>query len=250
MEGITRSLNTIWVVAKQEFTLLFNSPVMYFIGGAWLFFNGLIFMLNFTQMNAGARPPEIGSTLSTMVFMLLFFAPAVTMRLVSDELRAGTHELLFTSPVRDWEIITGKWLAVFLVFTIFILLTAVAPLILILRGDPEIGPMLAAYLGLWLAAAGMLAVGVLFSATTQYQLVAFLLTLVTLLALWLIQPVTQLITNPTVSEWMTELSLLGHTTNFIQRSIIDPVDIAYFVALTIICLFLASQALTSRRYTG
>ena len=250
MDAIGRSLSTIWVITKQEFNLLFNSPVIYFIGGIWLLLNSSFFMLNFTQMNTGQRPPEIGSTINTMIFLLIFLAPAITMRLVSEELNQGTHELLFTAPIRDWEIIIGKWLGSFLALTIFILLTGVYPLILALRGTPDPGSIGAAYLGLWLAAGATLAIGILASSLTKYQLVSFLVSFSILLALWLAQIITQLIRNPQVSEVISELSLNTHAANFVQRSLIDPVDVAYFVGMTVISLFLAAQILGSRRYTG
>jgi ABC-2 type transport system permease protein len=250
MDAIGRSLSTIWVVTKQEFNLLFNSPVIYFIGGIWLLFNSIFFMLNFSQMNTGTRPPEIGSTINTMIFMLLFFAPAITMRLVSEELSQGTHELLFTSPIRDWEIIVGKWLGAFLALSIFILLTGIYPLILALRGTPDPGSIGAAYLGLWLAAGTMLAIGTLASSLTRYQLVSFLVSLSILLVLWLAGILTQLINNPELADILSEFSINTHASNFVQRSLIDPVDVAYFVGMTIISLFLAAQILGSRRYTG
>src|SRR5687767_4113834 len=120
MEGFQRSLHTLWTIFKQEFSLYWLSPIAYIVGGIWLFFSGVFFAYYLGLVNqsgamamfgGGADPNQaIQGTLSPMAFLLMFLAPALTMRLVAEEIRSGTHELLLTAPVRDWEIIVGKWL--------------------------------------------------------------------------------------------------------------------------------------------
>src|SRR5215212_7457826 len=129
MEGISRSLHTLWTIFKQEFSLYWISPIAYIVGAIWLFFSGVFFSYYLSQLNQSSGFSFFGSmspnealtgTLSPMAFLLMFLAPALTMRLVSEEIRSGTHELLLTSPIRDWEIIVGKWLGAWGVFTVFI----------------------------------------------------------------------------------------------------------------------------------
>jgi ABC-2 type transport system permease protein len=249
MQGIGRSLRAVWVILKHDFNLYFQSPIVYLIGAVWLFLAGGFFSLSLSYINQGVMEPSIQSMLDPMVFLMIFIAPALTMRLVSEELRAGTHELLFTAPVRDWEVIVGKWLAVWAVFSIFILLTAPMPFILVMRGNPDQGLILTGYLGLWLMGGATLAIGVLASSLTQYQLIAFMISLGTFVFLWVAQGVTQFINNETLLDVFSEISFIPHYQNLIDRAIIDPVDIAYFVGMIAIALFLATQMLSTRRWS-
>jgi ABC-2 type transport system permease protein len=184
-----------------------------------------------------------------MAFLVMFLAPALTMRLVSDEVRSGTHELLLTAPVRDWEIIVGKWLGAWGAFTVFILLTLPYAFILTWRGTPDQGLMITGYLGYWLWAGTVLAVGVLASALTQYQLVAFMIGEGVALLLFLADRISQLITQPTIGEALSQLTITEHYhRTMLDSGLIDPVDLAYFIGLIAICLFLATQVLSTRRW--
>jgi ABC-2 type transport system permease protein len=249
MQSIGRSLRAVWVILKHDFNLYFQSPIVYLIGAVWLFLAGGFFSLALSAMNQGALEPSLQPMLDPMVFLMIFIAPALTMRLVSEELRAGTHELLFTAPVRDWEIIVGKWLAVWAVFTIFILLTAPMPFILVMRGNPDQGLILTGYLGLWLMGGATLAIGVLASSLTQYQLIAFMISLGAFVFLWVAQGVTQLINSELLLDVFSEISFIPHYQNLVSRAIIDPVDITYFVGMIAIALFLATQMLSTRRWS-
>ncbi len=254
MEGFQRSLHALWTIFKQEFSLYWISPIAYLVGGAWLLMAGFFFSLALNSFNnpnpfmGGGEPNMIGM-LAPMAFLLMFLAPALTMRLVADEVRSGTHELLMTSPVRDWEIIVGKWLGVWGVFTVFILLTLPWAFLLVSRGTPDQGMMIAGYLGYWLWAGAVLAIGVLTSTITQYQLVAFMIGEGIALMLFLADSVGQLVTNPAISNVLTELTLTDHyQRSMLYQGIIKPLDLAYFIALIAICLFLATQILSMRRW--
>ncbi len=249
MREIGRSFRTMWVIFKHEFSLYFISPIVYFIGSVWLLIAGFFFANSLSFFNQGFAEPTMAYTLSPMGFLMIFIAPALTMRLVSDEIRAGTHELLFTSPVRDWEIIVGKWLASWAVITIFILITLLYPALLVWRGSPDQGVILTGYLGLWLLSGATLAVGVLASSLTQYQLVAFIVGLAATLFLWLADSGSNLIMNPTIVEILTQIGTRTHFRDqLLSRGLIDPVDIVYFVGIMAISLFLATQILGTRRW--
>src|SRR5689334_9442115 len=103
MEGISRSLHTLWTIFKQEFSLYWISPIAYIVGAIWLFFSGVFFSYYLGSLNqssgglslfgGGMTPNQaLQGTLSPMAFLLMFLAPALTMRLVADEIRSGTHE--------------------------------------------------------------------------------------------------------------------------------------------------------------
>jgi ABC-2 type transport system permease protein len=248
---MNRSLRTLWIIFKHEFRLYFVSPLVYLIGAVWLFLAGGFFSLGlYFNINPGLSEPSMIDMFGPMVFLMIFIAPGLTMRLVSDELRAGTHELLFTAPIRDWEIILAKWLAVWAVFSVFILATVIFPAILVLRGNPDVGLILTSYLGLWLMAGTTLACGVFASTLTQYQPVAFMIGLGITLFLWVSQAISNLFTSTILSEAFIEIGLNNHYQNLISRAIIDPVDIAYFIGLSAIFLFLSTQILTTRRWSA
>lgn len=249
MQGIGRSLRALWTIFKHEFNMYFGSPLIYFISAVWLFLAGGFFSLSLVYFHNYPVEPSM-SSLATIGFLMVFFAPALTMRLISEELRNGTHELLFTAPVRDWEIVVAKWLAVWAVFTLFMIVTLIFPLILIWRGNPDTGLILTSYLGLWLFSGATLAIGVFASALTQYQLVAYLLTAGSLVLLWLTQGISQSFSSGSVQTVMQELSIQLHFTNLINRAVIDPMDIAYFVGVMAIFLFLATQSLSTRRWSA
>lgn len=250
MQNISRSLRSLWIVYKNEFRLFFASPIVYFIGGVWLFFCGIFFAYIFSYMNQGQAPVDMTFPLGQMIIILIFASPALTMRLVAGELRAGTHELLLTMPVREWEIIVGKWLAVWSVFSLYILVMLIYPLILFLTGNPEPGLIFTGYLGIWLLAGVTLAIGIFASAVTQYQAVSYMIGLGIQLFVLIAQPISQLVNVPFIQEFVTELSFSNHYRNLVNRAIIDPVDIAYFVIVTAVFLFLATQLLSTRRWAA
>jgi ABC-2 type transport system permease protein len=252
MESVGRSLRNMWIIAKQEFSLFFSSPLVYFLGAGWLFFAGLFFIPWLGLFNQGYEL-SVNGMLQTLAFLAIFMAPALTMRMVSEEIRTGTHELLFTSPVRDWEIITGKWLGAWGVMIAFTLLTLVYPLYLFTLGSPDPGQIISAYIGFLLLWGMVLALGMLTSSLTQYQLVSFIIGFVTLIVLWVagsfVNAVYTLIPSQILQTVMQEVTIQAHLHDtMLGRGIIRPVDIAYFVGLIAIFLFLATQVLGSRRW--
>lgn len=252
MEAVGRSLRNMWIIAKQEFSMFFASPLVYFLGAGWLFFAGLFFFPWLSLFNQGAEL-SVNGTLQTLAFLAIFLAPALTMRLVSEEIRTGTHELLFTSPVRDWEIITGKWLGAWGVMIVFTLLTLVYPLYLFTLGSPDPGMIIAAYIGFLLMWGMVLALGMLTSALTQYQLVSFVIGFVALITMWVagsfVNSLSTLIPSQVLGEFLQQITIQAHFQNtMLSRGIVQPVDIAYFVGLIAIFLFLATQVLGSRRW--
>ena len=97
MQTITRSLQNLWVIFKHEFSLFFISPIVYILAAAWVGFSSFIFLLYFSQFNQGQSEPTMSGVMGFLsTWVLLFVAPAVTMRLISEEINSGTHELLFT----------------------------------------------------------------------------------------------------------------------------------------------------------
>ncbi len=165
-------MNQTMTIAKRELTALFYSPIAYVVLALFALGATMLFLLNF----APGREAALRLTLDWVVWLAIFLVPAISMRLVSEEYRAGTVELLMTSPVSDTQVIVGKWLG-----AMGFVLTLLAPLavfwlVLELKGDPDPGPILSGLIGLLLVGGFYLAIGTFASATTQNQIIAFLLT--------------------------------------------------------------------------
>jgi len=249
MQTLTRSLHNLWVIFKHEFALYFISPVVYILGAVWVGFSSFIFILYFNQFNQGMSEPTMSGTMGFLsTWVLMFIAPAMTMRLISEEINSGTHELLFTAPVRDWEIVVGKWLASWGVLTVFVLITGLYGLFLTWRGNPDPGLLLANYLGLWLICGVTLTVGVFASSLTKYQIASFLVAFGLLFALIFIYYISYVIPNQTLSDIVNQLSLQNHQNKLFREGVVDWADIAYFVGMASVFLFLATQVLSSRRW--
>jgi len=251
MESITRSLNAIWVVAKQEFELFTVSPIVYFVSAVWLFFAGLFFAVSLVGFNTGFGEPSMNGVLNSMIFLMVFLAPAFTMRSLSDEIRSGTYELLITSPIREWEVVVGKWVGVMGVFLFFVFIPMlIYPAILLWRGNPDEALMISGFISLFLTSGTMFAIGLLASSFTQYQIVAYLISLVVGVFMLVADGVSSIVNSEFVVEVMRDVSLRDHYIALVNRSLVDPVDLAYFIGVIVIALFLASQVLTTRRISA
>ena len=237
----------ILVIAKRELQSYFVSPIAYVAIAVYLIICGFIFALDMTAMAQYGIAPTLRNQFSTMIFLLLIFAPALTMRLLAEEQRMGTLELLLTSPVRDWEVVLGKFLASLGVLLLTIVIAFAYGLMLLAYGNADPGPMAAGYLGLLLSGGALLSIGVLASAMTQNQVVAAVIAIVVNLMLWIISAGSQMLSNVTATQALTQLGFFEHTTNF-WRGIIDTNDIVYFVSLMALALFLATRILETRRW--
>jgi ABC-2 type transport system permease protein len=238
-----------WIVAQRELGAFFVQPIAYVFAIMLTLITGLIFTFQISgYVQQGGTPPTAGNILGTFTFLMIFVAPAITMRLLAEEQRSGTLELLMTLPVRDGEVVVGKFLASFLFFLTVIALTFIYPFILLRFGNPDVGPIITAYLGVILWGAGLLAIGTLASALTSNQVVAFMTAFGINLVLYLIAFLGRFITtNPQVSAILTELSFEGHLGNFLQ-GLITATDVLYYVIVTAVALFAATRILESRRW--
>ena len=242
-------MRNVWTIAKREFNMYFASPVAYAIAFVLLLVLGLFFYADFALAATQGGPPDETRTIGLFVTLLLFFTPALTMRLMAEEQRTGTIELLLTAPLREWELITGKWLAAFGFVSGLVLLTTVYLLILNRFVTPglDLGTLAAAYLGLFLIVAAFLAVGVFVSTLFTNQIAAFFGIMAVLLVLWVISYPMQNATGPTASV-VQYLDFSNHFYNNFFRGVIDLSDVTYFVSIVVLFLFMAARTVESRRW--
>lgn len=242
----------IWTIAKKEFSQYFISPIAYAVAFLLLTIAGLVFTLTLLQISQASSPssaPDSRSITGLVVFLLMMFTPALTMRLIADEVRMGTMELLLTAPLRDYELVIGKWLGAFLFILALVGITLIYPLILNMMVKPGIDQvlMLSGYLGVILVAAALLGLGVGISAIFSNQIAAFFTTMALFIVLWWLigAPANVL---PVGSEIFRYLNLSGQFYDNFNQGIISLSSIVYLLSLTCVGLFIGTTAVEIRRW--
>jgi ABC-2 type transport system permease protein len=244
-------MRNIWTIAHREFRHFFVSPIAYLFIFLTLILLGLFFYLDIIfAVNSGQYVPQIERTIQLFIFPLLFLGiPILTMRSISDETRSGTLELLLTAPVRDWELITGKWLGGFLFFLTCAAISLIYPLILNNLTDPGIdqGILMTSYLGLFLLISTMCAMGVFVSSLFSNPIASLFGSIGLLVIFWIIGSPAQL-SQGKVAQVLGYLSLPEHIYSTFMTGVIKLEDILFFVSLTIFMLFLGTMSIESRRW--
>jgi ABC-2 type transport system permease protein len=247
-------MRNIWTIARREIRLYFASPVAYIIGLLVLLISGIYFVLvvylagqsAYTTGSAPAPGPDL--VIGLMVFLFLFAVPALSMRLMADEHRNGTLELLLTAPIHEWELVIGKWLGSFIFVLIIIAITFIYPIVLNSLVTPGIdqGLMMANYLAITLVVAAFLAIGTAISSFFNNQFAAFFATLATLFFLWIVigWPSVVMQGSGGIFDY---LSMSKHFASM-QSGIIALSDIVYYLSLTALGLFLGTVAVEVRRW--
>jgi ABC-2 type transport system permease protein len=247
-------MRNIWTIAHREIRLYFASPVAYIVGLLILLITGIYFVLVIYLASSNAyysgstSAPGPDLIIGLMVFLFLFAVPALSMRLMAEEYRNGTLELLLTAPIHEWELIIGKWLGSFLFVLIIIAITLVYPIALNKLVTPGIdqGLMLANYLAITLVAAAFLAIGTAISSFFNNQFAAFFATLATLFFLWIVigWPAVVMQGSGGIFDY---LSMSKHFSSM-QSGVIALSDIVYYLSLTALGLFLGTVSLEVRRW--
>lgn len=231
-----------FVIAGRELSSFFRIPVGWVVISLFLLLTGVVFGLFLLQPGA---PASLRGFFSISTWLLLPIAPAITMRLLSEELRSGTIEPLMTSPVPDAAIVLGKYAAALAFLCLMMAPTLIYPAILFSVSDPrpDPGPILAGYLSLLLVGSAYIAVGLFASALTSNQTLAFIGTLLFLLLLLLLSRAD----HPVAAAVVHHLSIQRRINDF-ARGLIDTSHIVFFVAWSVWFVVLALVALQSRRW--
>ncbi len=246
-------MRNIWTIAKREYDNYFNSPLAYVVAFSVLLPMGIYFSLimwvSSQQAMMGGPAPESAPINWLFVFLMIFLSPALTMRLVSDEARMGTLELLLTAPLRDFELIAGKWLGALLFVLSLAALTLIFPIIINNYVSPGIDWMviLSSYLGMILISAALLSLGTGISAIFTNQFAAFFVTLGLFFFLWFMVslPASYLQEGGDVLNY---LSLSTHFSQSMNNGTINLGDIVYYLSLIALGLFAGTTAVEIRRW--
>jgi ABC-2 type transport system permease protein len=246
-------MRNIWTIAKREFNNYFSSPVAYAVALLFLGIVGIIFVLNLIALSNNpygfSDAPDVRMITGPMAFMLMLATPALTMRLLADEIRMGTMELLLTAPLRDYELVIGKWLGAFLFILVLIGVSLVFPVMLNQMVEPGIDQMqmISAYLGVILAAAALLGLGVGISSIFNNQIAAFFTTLVLFVILWwLIGAPANIL--PAGGDAFSYLDMSTQLYSNFNEGILKLSSIVYFLSLAGLGLFVGSTAVEIRRW--
>lgn len=230
-------------IAKREFRAYFNSPAAYIVICLFLLLMGFFFWNPFFLVNRAS----VRNMYDLMVILMLPTAPALTMGLLAEEKRTGTIEILLTMPVKDTEVIVGKYLAALGLLSVLFACTLAYPFSVSTLGHLDWGPVLAGYLALVLEGGAMLALGILASSWTDNQLIAFFTSGIICFAFWIVGRFLPFLPQGAASavEW------IGFDYHFqdIVRGVIDSRHIIYFLTVIGFSLALAFRSLESRRWS-
>lgn len=249
-----------WIIFRKELRSYFVSPVayvllvMFALIFGWFFWNMLgafVFYSMASQMRGEMMPMNINEQiirqlLGNMNVVGLFFIPVITMRLFAEEKRNGTIELLATSPIRDAEVILGKWLAAVALYAGMLLLTGLNIAFVFKYGNPDWKPLAVGYLGLLLQAAALLAIGTFISSLTKNQIIAGAATFGVCLLVFVLGWASGYET----STWAQVLSYMSVTTHMesFAKGVLDSKDAVYYVTVIFLGLFLTARSLESLRW--
>ena len=251
-------MNT-FTICNKELQSYFRSPIAYTVIALWALIGGFFFYFGlsfFVQrsmesaMTGQAFPMDINEwivrpLLSNVNVVALFLIPMITMRLFAEEKRSGTIELLMTSPVRDWEIILGKWLGALMLYLCVLAASGLNVALLFAFGKPDWKPILIGYLGLILQGGTLLAIGTFISTTTKNQIVAGGATFFACLLLWLLSWTAY--DNSGSGQIMSYLSIVTHFEGF-AKGVLDSKDLIFYLSMIFFALFLTSRSMESVRW--
>ncbi len=246
IEG-TRFSAKFLIVFRRELAGYFTSPIAYLVAFAVLLLNGLVFNGDLGARN-GVTQTDGTVVLRWLAELTIFFAPLMTMRLLAEENREGTIELLMTLPVNDTDIVIGKFLGAWAYYSVILVLTFVYQGILIWLAPPDIGATISAYIGLWLFGGAALAVGLLFSAITENQIVAGFLSVAILMVLWLADQSGSLVANRNVAQLIRTFSFQSHFVYSFAVGVVRLDDMVFFVGVIAVMLFVTTRLIESRRW--
>jgi ABC-2 type transport system permease protein len=249
------------IICRKEMKGYFSSPIAYLLMAffalifGFFFYSATRFLVDQAfraqMMGGGMPPPDLNEYIIRPLLMnasvvALFLLPMITMRLFAEEKRSGTIELLLTSPVRDYEIILGKWLAAMVMYACILGFSAINILMLFAYGKPDWKPILVGFLGLLLQGGCLLAIGTFISTTTSNQIIAAGATFAVCLLLWVLDWVSSYSTTA-IGKIIAYMSVVQHFENF-SKGVIDSKDVIFFASVIFFGLFLTARSMESLRW--
>ncbi|ALS24429.1 MULTISPECIES: ABC transporter permease subunit [Paenibacillus] len=232
-----------WAIAKKELQMYFYSPTAYAAFAFFFLITGYFFSANFLY------PPyvvDIRPVVGNITFVFLFIVPLLTMRLISEELRQGTDELLLTSPASITEIVLGKYTAAAIVQLLLVIGSLIYPLILSAYGTFELPVLWLSYLSMFLLGAAMMAIGLFASSLTAHQMVSGIAAFAILLVFWTIEWLGDTVGGK-IKDFLGMFSIVGRTLD-LQKGVLDFADVLFYITLIAVFVLLSIQVLERKRW--
>ncbi|SNX54581.1 ABC transporter permease [Thermoanaerobacterium sp. RBIITD] len=233
----------ILTIYKRELKSYFLSPLAYVLIGFFLLISGYFFATFVLSSQYALMTPVFGN----MIFVFMFISPILTMKLLSEEMKNGTDQLLMTSPLTVTDMVLGKFFASLTVFISALVISFIYPLYLKIYSTPDFGPILTGYIGILLMGAAFLAVGIFASSLSENQLVAGVIGFSLLIIFWIISWLGDVFQGKTktIAE---NISLLQRFNNF-QNGILNLNDIVFYLSFIIFFIFLTIMVVDKRRWS-
>jgi ABC-2 type transport system permease protein len=251
-------VRNILLICRKELKSYFASPVAYLLMAFFALIFGFGFYTatrDFVRFSAMAQMQQQPINVNEQIIrpllgfastIALFLVPMISMRLIAEEKRTGTIELLMTSPVKDVEIIIGKWLGAVVLYLCVLGMSMINVAMLFAWGKPDLKPVLIAYLGLILQGACLLAIGTFISTTTRNQIIAGGVTFFVCLLLWLLSWFTAFDNGP-INQVINYISIVTHFENF-SKGVLDSKDVVFYFSMIFFSLFITARAMESLRW--
>lgn len=260
------NIKAISLIFNRELRAYFNSSIAYVVITMFLiitgyFFYNLVATFSIISFQAQANPMmarqynllNINETVVRPLFgnisiIMLLMTPLLTMRLLAEERKAGTMELLLTYPVQDIEVVLGKFLACFTVFLAMICSTFLYPVLLIILGEPEVMPIVTGYLGIILLGAAFISLGLFTSSLTENQIIAASISFGILFVFWLMSYSVTLV-SASMGQIISYIAITEHLESM-AKGVVDTEDIIYYLLFVTLFLFFTLRSLESKRWRG
>lgn len=246
-------MKTVWILAKRELLSYFCSPVAYVLLFVFLLVNGYTFWILVSALN-DPRTTVNGAVMQLFFggtfffwFDVILICTVLAMRLFAEENKNGTLEVLMTAPVRDTEVVFGKFLGAFLFYALLWLPTVIYPALLFRYAAPDWGPIASGYLGVLLLGALLLSIGLFTSSLSKNQIVAAVIAFTVSFLLFSLSFLEFFIPAP---EWKGAFGYVNMITQFddFGKGVIDTRTLVYYLSLTLFFLYLTLKAVESRKW--
>lgn len=231
-------------VWKREFQSYFLSPLAYVFIGAFMVVAGIMFSTG----NIMANNVSFNNTLGSLTFIFMLLVPILTMKLISEDKKNKTDQLLLTSPLTVPAIIIGKYLAAVSVFLVTLVISFIFPIILSIFGAPAFGEIVAGYIGFFLLGCALIAIGLFISSITESQVIAALVTFFVLMIMWMGDMALALIPYEFVRTILQWFSVYTRLRSF-SIGVLSLTPTVYFISFVVIFLFLAIRSMEKRRWS-
>jgi ABC-2 type transport system permease protein len=236
-------MRTVLAIARKELYSYFTSPMAYVVATFYIGITSLLFVL---YVGSGRAEAEMRDLFGTMIFLMLMMAPVITMALIAHERNLGTIETLLTRPIRDSQVVAGKYLAALALFLMIVVVSFVYPAIMSKFGALDWGETLIGYLGLVLVGAAFIAIGLFASSVTSNQIAAAVLGFTILLLFWLCGWIANSTIGTGIGSVLKQFSIYERVQDF-EKGVFDTKPLIFFASMIFFFLFLTVRSLETHR---